>query len=84
MSYTVPSTPAATRHMPGPKSYAIKPWSLGIILLNLATDRNPWKSATPNDPTFQAYLHDPMGFLVNSYPVFFLSLHRSIKSSFAC
>jgi serine/threonine protein kinase len=38
-------------------------WSLGIILLNLATGRNPWKSATPGDPTFQAYLRDPMHFL---------------------
>jgi hypothetical protein len=52
--------------MPGPKSYAVKPWSLGIILLNLATG---WKSATPNDPTFQAYLRDPMGFLPSVLPI---------------
>ncbi|KAF9552890.1 kinase-like protein, partial [Agrocybe pediades] len=44
-------------------------WSLGIILLNLATGRNPWKSATPNDPTFQAYLRDPMGFLPTVLPI---------------
>ncbi|KAF8903373.1 kinase-like domain-containing protein [Gymnopilus junonius] len=44
-------------------------WSLGIILLNLATGRNPWKSATPNDPTFQAYLRDPMGFLPSVLPI---------------
>ncbi|PPQ89231.1 hypothetical protein CVT25_001310 [Psilocybe cyanescens] len=44
-------------------------WSLGIILLNLATGRNPWKSATPSDPTFQAYLHDPMGFLPTVLPI---------------
>ena len=50
-----------------PKSNDI--WSLGIILLNLTTGRNPWKSATPNDPTFQAYLRDPMGFLPSVLPI---------------
>lgn len=44
-------------------------WSLGIILLNLATGRNPWKSATLSDPTFQAYLHDPLGFLPTVLPI---------------
>jgi serine/threonine protein kinase len=43
-------------------------WSLGIILLNLATGRNPWKSATPNDSTFQAYLRDLIGFLAERSP----------------
>lgn len=44
-------------------------WSLGIILLNLATGRNPWKSATADDPTFQAYLRDPYGFLPTVLPI---------------
>ncbi|KAL0064426.1 Serine/threonine protein kinase [Marasmius tenuissimus] len=44
-------------------------WSLGIILLNLATGRNPWKSASVSDPTFQAYLRDPLGFLPTVLPV---------------
>lgn len=44
-------------------------WSLGIILLNLATGRNPWKSATPNDLTFQAYLRDPSSFLPTVLPI---------------
>jgi len=44
-------------------------WSLGIILLNLATGRNPWKSATLGDPTFQAYLRDPMNFLPSVLPI---------------
>ena len=44
-------------------------WSLGIILLNLATGRNPWKSATPDDQTFQAYLQDPLGFLPTVLPI---------------
>lgn len=44
-------------------------WSLGIILLNLATGRNPWKSATSVDPTFQAYLQDPLNFLPSVLPI---------------
>ena len=44
-------------------------WSLGIVLLNLATGRNPWKSATASDPTFQAYLHDPATFLPSVLPI---------------
>ncbi|KAF9262243.1 kinase-like protein [Marasmius fiardii PR-910] len=44
-------------------------WSLGIILLNLATGRNPWKSASTSDPTFQAYLRDPFGFLPTVLPI---------------
>ena len=44
-------------------------WSLGIILLNLATGRNPWKSATADDPTFQAYLRNPNSFLPSVLPI---------------
>ncbi|KZP16883.1 hypothetical protein FIBSPDRAFT_865405, partial [Athelia psychrophila] len=44
-------------------------WSLAIILLNLATGRNPWKSASASDPTFQAYLQDPVNFLPTVLPI---------------
>ena len=44
-------------------------WSLGIILVNLATGRNPWKSATPDDSTFQAYRQDPLHFLPTVLPI---------------
>ncbi|KAI9567509.1 serine/threonine protein kinase, negative regulator of sexual conjugation and meiosis [Boletus coccyginus] len=44
-------------------------WSLAIILLNLATGRNPWKSASSSDPTFLAYLQDPLNFLPTVLPI---------------
>lgn len=44
-------------------------WSLGIILLNLITGRNPWKSASADDCTFQAYLRDPARFLPTVLPI---------------
>ncbi|KAI8976572.1 kinase-like domain-containing protein [Trametes punicea] len=44
-------------------------WSLGIILLNLITGRNPWKSASADDCTFQAYLKDPLHFLPTVLPI---------------
>ncbi|THH16122.1 hypothetical protein EW146_g4464 [Bondarzewia mesenterica] len=44
-------------------------WSLGIILLNLITGRNPWKSASPSDPTFHAYLQEPTNFLPSVLPI---------------
>ncbi|KAG6853454.1 hypothetical protein C0991_004312 [Blastosporella zonata] len=50
-----------------PKSNDV--WSLGIILLNLATGRNPWKTATINDLTFQAYLREPLTFFRSVLPV---------------
>ncbi|KAJ7158294.1 kinase-like domain-containing protein [Mycena crocata] len=44
-------------------------WSLGIVLLNLTTGRNPWKAATLSDSTFRAYLHDPAEFLTTVLPI---------------
>ncbi|KAI9065296.1 kinase-like protein [Trametes sanguinea] len=44
-------------------------WSLGIILLNLITGRNPWKSASADDCTFTAYLKDPLHFLPTVLPI---------------
>ena len=44
-------------------------WSLGIILLNLTTGRNPWKSATLDDATYLAYLKNPDNFLTSVLPI---------------
>ena len=44
-------------------------WSLGIILLNLCTGRNPWSSATSTDATFLAYLASPTTFLPSVLPI---------------
>ncbi|OLY83287.1 Negative regulator of sexual conjugation and meiosis [Smittium mucronatum] len=34
-------------------------WSLGIILINLCFGRNPWKTATLDDPTFSEFVKNP-------------------------
>ncbi|KAI0071289.1 kinase-like protein, partial [Panus rudis PR-1116 ss-1] len=63
-----PSTPTshgATGYSPAHSDL----FSLGIILLNLITGRNPWKSASPTDPTFQAYCRDPHHFLMSVLPI---------------
>ncbi|KAF5310907.1 hypothetical protein D9619_008230 [Psilocybe cf. subviscida] len=41
----------------------------GYFLLNLTAGRSPWKSATPSDPTFQAYPRHPEGFLPSVLPI---------------
>jgi serine/threonine protein kinase len=43
-------------------------WSLGVILVNLACGRNPWKRASPEDATFRAYLNDSH-FLSSILPI---------------
>lgn len=37
-------------------------WSLGIILINLVSGRNPWKQANLQDPAFAAYVNQPRKF----------------------
>ncbi|KAF5347343.1 hypothetical protein D9756_009959 [Leucocoprinus leucothites] len=44
-------------------------WSLGIVLLNIVTGRNPWKIATHEDPTFRSYRRNPYYFLPKILPI---------------
>jgi hypothetical protein len=51
---TNPNTP--------PRPYSTRQndtWSLGVILVNLITGRNPWRQADVTDDTYRAFLADP-------------------------
>ncbi|CAO3622058.1 unnamed protein product [Cunninghamella blakesleeana] len=43
-------------------------WSLGVILINLVTGRNPWKQAHMEDSTFAAYTQQPETFFTTILP----------------
>ncbi|OMJ09312.1 Negative regulator of sexual conjugation and meiosis [Smittium culicis] len=64
--------------------YATAPndvWALGIILINLATGRNPWNRAHLSDPLFCRYLKDK-SFLcqaINATPSFSHIIQRAIE-----
>ncbi|ORZ20224.1 kinase-like domain-containing protein [Absidia repens] len=63
--------------------YATAPndiWALGVILINLAAGRNPWKQASLQDETFRAYLTDP-NFLLKILPIS-RELNRILKRIF--
>ncbi|KAI8326007.1 kinase-like protein, partial [Martensiomyces pterosporus] len=61
--------------------YAAAPndvWALGIILINLATGRNPWNRAHVSDPLFRRYLTDK-SFLcraIRATPAYEHIIHR--------
>lgn len=44
-------------------AFASDIWSIGIILINLACERNPWQYASANDDAFLAYVGQPGTFL---------------------
>ncbi|KAI8096977.1 kinase-like domain-containing protein [Halteromyces radiatus] len=67
----------------GRVGYATAPndiWALGVILINLAAGRNPWKQASLQDETFRAYLNDP-DFLLKILPIS-RELNRILKRIF--
>ena len=43
-------------------------WSLGIILINLVSGRNPWKQANMHDAAFAAYVKQPRRFFRTILP----------------
>ncbi|CAE6427131.1 unnamed protein product [Rhizoctonia solani] len=44
-------------------------WTLGVVLVNLTTGRNPWEAASPLDATFKSYCDDPANFLPSILPI---------------
>ncbi|KAI8078879.1 kinase-like domain-containing protein [Halteromyces radiatus] len=63
------------------QGYATAPndiWSLGIILINLTTGRNPWHRASFHDPAFRMYMDDP-SILMTMLPTISVPLHRILK-----
>lgn len=51
-------------------------WSLGIILINLVSGRNPWKQANLEDSAFAAYVKQPRKFFRMILPGISKSLDR--------
>ena len=43
-------------------------WALGVLLINLACGRNPWRRADPSDSAYAGLLHDP-NFLLSILPI---------------
>ncbi|KAI9259467.1 kinase-like domain-containing protein, partial [Phascolomyces articulosus] len=57
-------------------------WSLGVILINLAAGRNPWKQATVNDPAFAAYVRKPSQFFKGILPCISTELNSILERIF--
>ncbi|ORZ03533.1 kinase-like domain-containing protein [Syncephalastrum racemosum] len=55
-------------HIKGYATQQSDVWSLGIILINLVTSRNPWVTATKDNETFAAYARRPHKFLKHLLP----------------
>ena len=54
-------------------------WSIGIVLINLIFERNPWQYAMPSDEAFSAYLDDPENFLLEILPTLSDECHILLK-----
>ncbi|KAG9103179.1 hypothetical protein FRC07_010068, partial [Ceratobasidium sp. 392] len=64
--YGDPDAPAS---VPNYDTLANDIWTLGVVLVNLATGRNPWEAASPLDPTFKSFCADPSHFLMSILPI---------------
>ncbi|KAF8595574.1 kinase-like protein, partial [Ceratobasidium sp. AG-I] len=61
-----PLTPATS---PNYDTLANDVWTLGVVLVNLSTGRNPWEAASPLDATFTSFCADPANFLPTILPI---------------
>ncbi|KAG8936473.1 hypothetical protein FRC02_001891 [Tulasnella sp. 418] len=57
-------------------------WALGVLLINLACGRNPWKRAHYEDTTFSNYLKNPQ-FLMSILPIS-RELNELLRKIFTC
>ncbi|EUC63763.1 Serine/Threonine kinase catalytic domain protein [Rhizoctonia solani AG-3 Rhs1AP] len=64
--YGDPVTPITS---PSYNTRANDVWTLGVVLVNLTTGRNPWEAASPLDATFKSYCEDPANFLPTILPI---------------
>ncbi|CAE6474928.1 unnamed protein product [Rhizoctonia solani] len=64
--YGDPLVPGAS---PSYNTRANDVWTLGVVLVNLTTGRNPWEAASPLDTTFKSYCEDPANFLPTILPI---------------
>ncbi|QRV97777.1 Serine/threonine-protein kinase [Ceratobasidium sp. AG-Ba] len=61
--------PLAPATVPNYDTLANDVWTLGVVLVNLTTGRNPWEAASPQDPTFKSFCADPSNFLMSILPI---------------
>lgn len=71
-----------TKKAPYYDTYANDVWSLGIILVNLVSGRNPWKQANMKDSAFTAYVKHPHRFFRTILPGISKSLERILVRIF--
>lgn len=58
-------------------------WSLGIILINLVTGRNPWRQAHLNDKAFVSFIQQPHLFFRTLFPDISKGLERILLRIFS-
>ncbi|CAO3680490.1 unnamed protein product [Rhizopus stolonifer] len=58
-------------------------WSLGVILINLVTGRNPWRQANLKDSSFANYVESPTHFFRTIFPGISKSFERILLGCFS-
>lgn len=82
LSIPSPAEPGKTFEWENRLSYdtfASDIWSIGIVLINLICERNPWQCALAIDDTFKAYAADPENTLLAVLPSLSDESHELLK-----